>query len=139
MCNLKMVSEKIFKLFIAVSFISIPLASYAANTQEKCPSIGAIASINFDSAHISPIYPDKWAVMQTNQKYDMQTELNWDFAMILDAKSQKDAYINAKNSLWLMKMPDGPTHVGDRFLLCEYKMPTGFRAIATYPAGYAYP
>lgn len=134
-----MKSQTISRLCIAMSLILIPLSSHATALSEKCPSIGAIASAGFNSAHISYLYPDKWAVEQIGNKYDLDTPLNWDFAILLDAKSQEDAFLKAKNSFGLMTMPDAPTRIGNGFLLCEYKMPAGFRAIATYPSGYIYP
>lgn len=131
--------HKVPFLFNAMALVFFPFVSHAANIQGSCPTIEAIAKTNFDSAHISGMYPGKWAIMQTNQKYDMNTELKWDFAIILDAKSQEDAYLIAKNSFGLMTMPNVPIHIGGKFLLCEYKMPIGFRAMAIYPAGYSYP
>lgn len=130
--------QTIFRLCIIMSLI-IPLISHATAIPEKCPSIGAIASVSFNSAHISHLHPDKWAVEQIGHKYDVHTPLNWDFAILLDAKSQEEAYLKAKNNFGLMTMPDAPIHVGNGFLLCEYKMPAGFRAIAAYPSGFIYP
>ena len=134
-----MKSQSISRLSIIISLILIPLAAQATVITEKCPSISAIANASFSSAHVSHLSPDKWAVEQIGNKYGLNTPLNWDFAILLDAKSQEDAFLIAKNSFSLMKMPDAPTHIGNGFLLCEYKMPTGFRAIAGYPSGYIYP
>src|SRR5262245_30897223 len=123
-----MISKKIAGLLITTSLICLPLISQASpSLPETCPSIAAIASVKFDNAKLSITYPKKWAVMQTAQKYDMDANYYWDFAMILDAKSQDEALIKAKNNLGIMIMPEGPTHVGERFLLCEYKMPEGIR------------
>ena len=131
-----MKSPAVSRLCILMLSIFIPLASHATAITEKCPSINAIASADFYSAHISYKYPDKWAVEQVGNKYDLDTPLKWDFVILVDAKTEEDALHKAKNSLVLMKMPDAPTHVDNGFMFCEYKMPAGFIAIAAYPSGY---
>jgi hypothetical protein len=103
-----------------------------AHTKINFPDIAAIAKVNFDYVEYNDVF-NKWYVMQRSHVYD-QSNLKWDFGIIVDAKNREDAIAKGKQAITELRNPSAPNYNGG-YYMCEYTRKTGTEGIAFYPAG----
>lgn len=94
----------------------------------KCPDISVLSQVSFATAERTDAFPDKWYVMQVDHVYD--TNVTWDFAVVVDGANESEAFINAKNSFQNMNQAQKPRKISDTLWMCEYLMSNGPEAVA---------
>lgn len=122
----------ISKITIAVLSASAFLSTMClAEKPSSCPSIESLSATDFDTANLSAGFPGKWYVMQHNYAYD--TNIKWDFAIVVDGNDADDALLQAKKETPLINFPMGPIDSGYGYYRCEYLRPGQPSANAFYP------
>lgn len=113
-------------------FFTQPTLAEFPPMPDKCPSLTAIASAEFDKVMEQENH--LWTVEQHNQHYD--TTDNWSFSLNnIEAKDATDAIEKAKNIIPTLHVYYGPDeNEEDKTWECWFKDNLGHKGIAVTPS-----
>jgi hypothetical protein len=108
-------------LALLTASLSMKVNASFPEKPNRCPSMGFVRAIGFDVAENKG--GSNWIAKKFDSAYD--TNAGWEFSLSVKASSQAEAIKNAKSTLQLISVLEGPTMTADRaHWTCNAKVQT---------------